>query len=90
MSVRDPEKPDGALRANDSGCRQIVDTNPDLECALTAQLEVEHVSQSLLGYFGKTLDELKNRDSIGVVHPNDMEVVIGRRIFRIRKTLPPV
>jgi PAS domain S-box-containing protein len=78
MSVGNSEKPDRALRANDSGVRPIVDASPVLACSLTAQLEVELVSQSLLDYFGKTLDELKNWASIGVVHPNDLEVVISQ------------
>jgi hypothetical protein len=78
MSVGNPEIPDGALRANDSGVRQIVDASPVLACSLTAQLEVELVSPSLLDYFGKTLDELKNWASIGVVHPNDLEAVIAQ------------
>jgi PAS domain S-box-containing protein len=78
MSVGNPEIPAGDLRASDSGVRQIVDASPVLACSLTAQLEVEFVSQSLLDYFGKTLDELKNWTSIGVVHPNDLEAVIAQ------------
>jgi PAS domain S-box-containing protein len=78
MSVGNPEIPDGDLRVSDSGVCQIVDASPVLACSLTAQLEVEFVSQSLLDYFGKTLDELKNWTSIGVVHPNDLEAVIAQ------------
>ena len=78
MSVGNPEIPDVALRGNDSGVRHIVDASPVLACSLTAQLEVELVSQSLLDYFGNTLDELKNWTSIGVVHPNDLEAVIAQ------------
>ena len=77
MSVGNPQIPDGDLRVSDSGVRQIVDVSPVLACSLTAQLEVEFVSQSLLDFFGKTLDELKNWTSIGVVHPNDLEAVIA-------------
>ena len=58
MSAGNPEIPIGDLRASDSGVRQIVDASPVLACSLTAQLAVEFVSQSLLDYFGKTLDEL--------------------------------
>jgi PAS domain S-box-containing protein len=78
MSVGNPEISAGNLRASDSGVREIVDANPVLACSLTAQLEVEFVSQSLLDYFGKTLDELKNWTSIGVVHPDDLEAVIAQ------------
>jgi hypothetical protein len=41
MSVGNPEKPGGTLRANDSGICQIVDAMPVLVCTLTAQFEVE-------------------------------------------------
>ena len=78
MSVGNPDIPDGYLRAGDSGVRQLVDASPVLACSLTAQLEVEFVSRSLLNYFGKTLDELKNWASIGVVHPSDLEGVIAQ------------
>ena len=78
MSVGNPDIPDGDLRAGDSGVRQLVDASPVLACSLTAQLEVEFVSRSLLNYFGKTLDELKNWASIGVVHPSDLEGVIAQ------------
>ena len=78
MSVGNPDIPDGDLRAGDSGVRQLVDAGPVLACSLTAQLEVEFVSRSLLNYFGKTLDELKNWASIGVVHPSDLEGVIAQ------------
>src|SRR5271156_5281839 len=77
MGIEYPEKLDGTLLANDSGFRQIIDTNPVLACSLTAQLEVELITQPLLDYFGKTLDELKNWASIGVVHPDDLEAVIA-------------
>jgi PAS domain S-box-containing protein len=78
MSVGNPEIPHGARSGNDSGVRQIVDESPVLACSLTAQLEVELVSQSLLEFFGKTLDELKNWTSIGVVHPNDLDAMIAQ------------
>jgi PAS domain S-box-containing protein len=78
MSVGNPEKPGGALHANDRGVRQIADAMPVLACTLTAQFEVELATQPLLDYFGVTLDELKNWVSIGVVHPDDLEVVIAR------------
>jgi PAS domain S-box-containing protein len=76
MGVEYPEKRNGALLANDGGFRQIIDTNPVLACSMSAQLEVELVTQPLLDYFGKTLGELKSWASIDVVHPDDLEAVI--------------
>jgi PAS domain S-box-containing protein len=78
MSVGNPEKPGATLRTNDSGVRQIVDAMPVLACTLTAQFELELVTQSLHDYFGEPLDELKNWASIGVVHPDDLEAVIAQ------------
>ena len=78
MNVGNPEKPGGALRANDRGVRQIADTMPVLTCTLTAQFDVELATQALLDYFGVTLDELKNWVSIGVVHPTvDRRAEVG-------------
>jgi PAS domain S-box-containing protein len=77
MSVGTPEIPDGALRANDNGVRQIVDAPPVLACTLNKQFELELVTRSLLDYFGKTLEELKNWASIGVVHPDDLQSVVA-------------
>jgi hypothetical protein len=59
MSVGNPEKPGGTLRADDIAVRQISDAMPVLACPLTAQFEVELATQALLDYFGVTLDELK-------------------------------
>lgn len=66
------------LRVSENRFRLIVDAIPILVCSLTAQWEVELVNQPLLDYFGKTLDELKNWSSIGVVHSDDLEAVIAQ------------
>jgi PAS domain S-box-containing protein len=78
MSVGNPEKPGATSRTSDSGVRQIVDAMPVLACTLTAQFEVDLVTQSLLDYFGEPLMELKSWPSTGVVHPDDLETVIAQ------------
>jgi PAS domain S-box-containing protein len=78
MSIENREKAEESLRASENSFRHIVDTIPVLVCTLTAQWELELVNQPLLDYFGKTLDELKNWASIGVVHPDDLEAVIAQ------------
>jgi PAS domain S-box-containing protein len=78
MSVGNPEKPDGVLRANDHGVRPIIDATPVLACTLSPQFEIELLSPSLLDYFGLTRDELKKWPSISVVHPDDLDAVVAR------------
>ena len=78
MSVGNPEKTSGILRANDGGVRHIADAIPVLASTLNGQFEVELATPALLDYFGITLDELKSWTSIGVVHPDDLEAVIAK------------
>jgi len=78
MSLGNPEKPDGSLRANDSGVRQFANSMPVLASTMNAQFELELATPAMLDYFGVTLDELKGWASIGVVHPDDLEAVIAR------------
>jgi PAS domain S-box-containing protein len=77
MSLGNPEKPDGSLRANDSGVRQFANSMPVLASTMNAQFELELATPAMLGYFGVTLDELKSWASIGVIHPDDLEAVIA-------------
>jgi formate hydrogenlyase transcriptional activator len=63
-----------ALRASEENFRLIVDSIPGLVATATAEGEVEFVNQQCLDYFGKTLDELKERTS-DVVHPDDRSLV---------------
>ncbi|MGA2851555.1 MAG: PAS domain-containing protein, partial [Terracidiphilus sp.] len=78
MSVGNPEKPGGALHANDRGVRQIADAMPVLASTMNAQFELELATPAMLDYFGVTLDDLKSWASIGVIHPDDLEAVIAR------------
>ncbi len=57
MSVGNPQKPGGALRANDHGVRQIADVMPVLACTLTAHFDVELATQALHDYFGSDVYE---------------------------------
>jgi len=78
MSLGNPEKPDGTLRANDSGVRQFANSMPVLASTMNAQFELELATPAMLDYFGVTLDDLKSWASIGVIHPDDLEAVIAR------------
>jgi PAS domain S-box-containing protein len=75
MRIDGREKGKAVADAGENSFRLIVDAIPVLVCTLTPQWGVELVNQPLLDYFGKTLDELKNWASIGLVHPDDLDTV---------------
>lgn len=67
-----------ALRASESNFRLIVDTIPGQVCTLKPNFEVELVNKPLRDYFGLALEQLKDWEFIGVVHPDDLERVIAQ------------
>jgi PAS domain S-box-containing protein len=75
--INDRKQAEQALRDSERDIRLIVDTIPGLVCTLKANWEVETVNRPLREYFGKTLDELKDWEFIGVVHPDDLERVVA-------------
>ena len=66
-----------ALRASEESFRLIVDSIPGLVVTMTAQGELEFVSQQCLDYFGMTLDELKGWATSDIVHPDDLSRVLA-------------
>jgi formate hydrogenlyase transcriptional activator len=65
------------LRASEESFRLIVDSIPGLVVTMTAQGELEFVSQQCLDYFGMTLDELKGWVTSDIVHPDDLSRVLA-------------
>ncbi|HEX8892580.1 MAG TPA: PAS domain S-box protein, partial [Terriglobales bacterium] len=76
--IEDVKRAEEALRASEQELRLIVDTIPGMVCMLKADWEVEFVNKPLREYFGKMLEELKNWEFIGVVHPDDIERVVDK------------
>jgi formate hydrogenlyase transcriptional activator len=72
-----------ALRASEESLRLIIDSIPGLVDTMTAEGELEFVSQQCLDYFGMTLDELKGWTTSDIVHPDDLPRVLAtwRRSF---------
>jgi PAS domain S-box-containing protein len=66
-----------ALRASEESFRLIVDSIPGLAVAMTAEGELEFVSQQCLDYFGMTLDELRGWTTSDIVHPHDLSRVLA-------------
>src|SRR5260221_472288 len=65
----DRKRAEDALRPSEQEFRLIVDTVPGLVWKMTENGEVELVNQQMLGYFGKTLSELKEWTTF--LHPDD-------------------
>src|SRR3989475_7304882 len=66
-----------ALRLNERGLRQIVDSIPGFVATLNAQGEVELVNRQVLEYFGKSTEELKNWATSDAVHPDDLPLLVA-------------
>ena len=66
-----------ALHASEDHFRLIVDNIPGLVLTMTAEGELEFVSQQGLDYSGKTLDELKAWTTSDIVHPDDLPRVLA-------------
>src|ERR1700738_5361123 len=66
-----------SLRASEERFRLIVDSIPGLVLTMTAEGELEFVSQQGLVYSGKTLDELKAWATSDTVHPDDLSRVLA-------------
>ena len=72
--IDDLKRAEDALRSSEQSLRLIVDTIPGFVWTMTGAGEVELVSQQMLEYFGKTVEELKEWS--GFVHPDDRGRVI--------------
>jgi len=65
------------LRASEESLRLIIDCIPGLVDTMTAEGQLEFVSQQCLDYFGMTLEELKTWTTSDIVHPDDLSRVLG-------------
>jgi formate hydrogenlyase transcriptional activator len=65
------------LRGSEESFRLIVDSIPGLVVTMTAEGELEFVSQQCLDYFAMTLDELKGWTTSDIVHRDDLSRVLA-------------
>jgi formate hydrogenlyase transcriptional activator len=65
------------LAESEQRFRLIVDSIPGLVLTMTAEGELEFVSQQGLDYYGKTLDEVKSWTTSDIVHPDDLSRVVA-------------
>jgi PAS domain S-box-containing protein len=76
--IDDRKRAEDALRESELNFRLILDSIPRLVCTMTPRGEVELVNRQVLDYFGRTLEELRNRAFIGAVHQDDLDRVIAK------------
>src|SRR5437867_3993721 len=75
--IDDRKRAEDALRLNEQGLRQIVDSIPGFVATLSAQGQVELVNRQVLEYFGKSTEELKNWAASDAVHPDDLPLLVA-------------
>jgi PAS domain S-box-containing protein len=74
--IEERKRAEEALRSNEQSLRQIVDSIPGFVSTVNAAGEIELLNRQVLEYFGKTMEELKNWDTIGAIHPEDLPRVV--------------
>jgi PAS domain S-box-containing protein len=77
-----------ALRARERRFRSIVDGLPVLLSTATPDGELDQANRHYLEYFGATLDELKAREAVHGLHPDDRERVLPVRKAAIEAGRP--
>jgi PAS domain S-box-containing protein len=77
-----------ALRASERRFRLIVDGLPVLLSTATPDGELDQANRHYLDYFGATLEELKTREPVHSLHPDDRERVLPVRKAAIEAGRP--
>jgi formate hydrogenlyase transcriptional activator len=70
--IDDLKRIEEALRESERESRVIIETIPGLVAMVTPAGEVEAVNERTLAYFGRTLEELQQREWKGSIHPDDL------------------
>jgi PAS domain S-box-containing protein len=87
--IDDRRRAEDAVRSNEQSLRLMVDSIPGFVSTANAAGEIELVNRQVLGYFGKTIEELKNWDTSDAVHPDDLPRMVEayRRAFETGEPL---
>jgi PAS domain S-box-containing protein len=78
IDVTEQEELTQALRRSEETYRLLVDGIAAFITVHTAEGELEFVNQHMLGYVGKTLDELKDWPNNDAIHADDLATVITK------------
>src|SRR5882724_4337561 len=75
--IEDWRRAEASLRASELNLRLIIDNIPGLVLTMTAEGDLDFVSQQGLDYSGRTLEELKGWANSDIVHPDDLSRVLA-------------
>jgi PAS domain S-box-containing protein len=75
--IEDRWRAEQVARDSEHSLRLIIDSVPGLLFTMTPAGEVEFVSRTLLNYFGKPLNELKDWAASDAIHPEDLPKTMG-------------
>lgn len=72
--IEDRKQAEEALREREYESRLIINSIPGLTAVMSARGEIEFLSQPILDYYGKTMDEVKLEWVTGdLIHPEDLQ-----------------
>ena len=86
--IAERRRAEEALSVRDLQLRLLVDSIAAPVAVMTPTGEVDVVNASVLEYFGKTLDELKNWSTIDAVHPDDLAPTVAAWMTAIETGQP--
>jgi formate hydrogenlyase transcriptional activator len=76
LDIEDRKRGEEGHRVRELSWRQIVDTIPGHVATTGATGEVEFLNRQMLEFSGKTSEELKDWSRLGIVHSDDLPLVI--------------
>jgi PAS domain S-box-containing protein len=71
-NVDERRRSDDELLASEQNARAIVDGFPGLVAVFSPDGFLEQVNQQVVAFFGKNLNQLKNWNTAGILHPEDV------------------
>ncbi len=71
--ITDDSQANRTAQVHENEFRLMIDMIPGEVCTFTSKFEVEFANQPFLDFFGKTIEELRHWETIGIVHPDDVE-----------------
>ena len=78
IDIEDRRRPEQSAGKPESSFQPILANIPGFVAVMSAAGEVEFVSQELMSYFGRSVEELSSWDSTDAVHPDDLPGVLAR------------
>jgi PAS domain S-box-containing protein len=77
VDVDEAKRAEQALRESERSLRSVIDGIPGLVAILAPNGEVEAVNRQIFEYCGRSLQELKDWDTNGTIHPDDLPHLVA-------------